>query len=118
MMAMTEPNLCEKVTTASYFTIMKEKASKGIKLFGNNFFGNDAGEIGAVVEVAIGLTILLVVLGYIFAPVGLTSFGAVNRTAAGVAAGTTNGNIWDAIIPVGLAALILSVVMIIKKVSS
>lgn len=115
---MTQPNLCEKVTTASYFSMMKEKASNGIKLFGNRFFGDEAGEIGTVIEVAIGLTILMVVLGYVFAPVGLTSFGAVNRTTAGVAAGTTNGNIWDAIIPVGLACLILSVVMIIKKVSS
>lgn len=118
MMTMSQPTLCEKVTTASYFAVMKEKAMKGIKLWGNHFFGDDAGEIGTVIEVAIGLTILMVVLGYVFAPVGLTSFGAVNRTTAGVVAGTTNGNIWDAIVPVSLAALILAVVMIIKKVSS
>lgn len=118
MLTMSQPQLCEKVTTASAFTVMKEKASRGIKLFGNKFFGDEAGEIGAVIEVAIGLTILFVILGYVFAPVGLTSFGAVNRTASGVASGTTNGNIWDALVPVGLASLILAVVMVIKKVSS
>lgn len=83
-----------------------------------SLFKDESGEVGAVVEVAIGLTILLVVLGYVFAPVGLTSFGAVNRTAAGVSAGTTNGNIWDAVVPVALATLILAVVMVIKKVST
>lgn len=118
MMTMTDPHLCEQVTTASYLTRMKETARNGIKLFGNRFFGDNAGEVGMVIEVAIGLTILLIVLGYVFAPVGLTAFQSTNRSAAGVAAGTTNGNIWDAIVPIALASLILSVVMVIKKVSA
>lgn len=81
------------------------------------FLKDEHGEVGVVVEVAIGLTILLIVLGYVFAPVGLTSFAGVNRTAAGVTAGTTAGNIWDAVVPIALASLILAIVMIIKKVS-
>ncbi len=82
-----------------------------------SIFKNDNGEIGNVIEVAIGLTILLIVLGYVFAPIGLTSFASVNRTSTNLTAGTTAGNIWDAIVPVLLAALILSVVMVVKSVS-
>lgn len=82
------------------------------------FFKNESGEIGTVVEVAIGLTILLIILGYVFAPIGLTSFQGVNRTSAGVTAGTTAGNIWDAVVPIVLASLILAIVLVIKKVSS
>lgn len=77
-------------------------------------FMNEKGEVGTVVEVAIGLTILTIVLGYIFAPVGLTAMAGVNTTAAGVSTGS-NASIWNALVPVILAALILAVVMIIKK---
>lgn len=82
-----------------------------------NFLKNEHGDIGVVIEVAIGLTILLIVLGYVFAPIGLTSFNGVNRTTAGVTAGTTAGNIWDAVVPIVLASLILAIVLVIKSVS-
>jgi len=83
-----------------------------------SLFKDDHGEVGALIEIAIGLTILMIVLGYIFAPVGLSSFGAVNRTAiTSIGTGTTGGNIWDAIVPVTLAVIILALVMVVKSAS-
>lgn len=83
-----------------------------------NLFKNEHGEVGTLIEIAIGLTILMIVLGYIFAPVGLEAFSAVNRTAiTSISSGTTGGNIWDAIIPVTLAVIILALVMVVKSAS-
>lgn len=95
--------------------------------------GDDKGEAGTghLIEIAIGLTIFLIVVSYVFAPVGLTSENNINRTTSGLStqinaslpptgtnlANTTAGNIWDAIVPIALAALILTLVLIIKKVS-
>lgn len=82
------------------------------------FVKDESGETGKLVELAIGLAIVLIVLSYVFAPVGLVAFGNVNRTAASsITAGTTGGNIWDAIVPIMLAALILAIVMLVKKSS-
>jgi len=83
------------------------------------FIKSESGEIGTVIEVAIGLTILLIVLGYVMAPVGLQAFDDVDTAnITSITAGTTGGNIWAAIVPIILATLILSVVMVVKKVSS
>jgi len=98
---------------------IREEAKNGLMIMGvpmKSFTEDRSAEIGLLVEIAIGLTILFVVIGYVLAPVGLTAFGGVNRTAAGVAAGTTAGNIWDALLPVSIAVLILALVMVIKKV--
>jgi predicted secreted protein len=65
--------------------------------------------------IAISITIFLVVVGYILAPVGLVSIAGVNRTAAGVTSGTTNGNMWDAFVPIILAVLVISVVYFLKS---
>lgn len=82
------------------------------------FVKDESGETGKLVELAIGLAIVLIVLSYVFAPVGLVAFDNVNRTAASsITSGTTGGNIWDAIIPIMLAALILAIVMLVKKSS-
>ena len=84
----------------------------------SKMFKDESGETGVLVELAIGLAIVLIVLAYVFQPVGLVAFSGVNRTASPtIASGTTGGNIWDAIVPIMLAALILSVVMIVKKSS-
>ena len=81
-----------------------------------DLFKDEHGDVGVLVEIAIGLTILMIVLGYIFVPVGVEAFDGVNRTAAAsIASGTTGGNIWDAIMPVSLAVIILALVMVIKK---
>jgi predicted secreted protein len=65
--------------------------------------------------IAISITIFLVVVGYILAPVGLTAVSTVNRTAAGVAPGTTNGNMWEAFVPIILAVLVIAVVYFLKN---
>lgn len=81
-----------------------------------DLFKDEHGEVGALVEIAIGLTILMIVLGYIFAPVGLDAFDNVDRAnISSIVSGSTGGNIWDAIIPVSLAVVILALVMVIKK---
>lgn len=69
---------------------------------------------GDITTIAIGVTVFLVVVGYILAPVGLTAMQSVNTTAAGVATGN-NANIWNALVPLSLAALIIGVVYNIKK---
>jgi hypothetical protein len=74
--------------------------------------------MGDLAGVAISITVFLVVIGYILAPVGLTSMANVNRTAAGVTTGTTNGNIWDALVPIVLAALVIGVVYFLKHEAS
>lgn len=71
--------------------------------------------IGDLAGAAIAITVFLVVIGYILAPVGLTAMANVNRTAAAVTSGSTNGNIWDAIVPIVLAALVIAVVYFLKK---
>jgi len=71
-------------------------------------------EKGDLAATAIGITIFLVVVGYILAPVGLTSMVGVNTTAAGVATGN-NANIWNALVPLVLASLIIAVVYNLKK---
>lgn len=76
------------------------------------FTANQNGDMAAV---AIGVTIFLVVIGYVLAPVGLVAIQGVNTTAAGVGAGTANGNIWSAIVPLTLAALIIGVVYSLKQ---
>lgn len=53
-------------------------------------------------------------MGYVLAPVGLVAIEGVNTTAAGVDSGT-NANIWNAIVPLTLAALIIGVVYNLKK---
>lgn len=70
-------------------------------------------ENGDMATIAIGITIFLVVVGYILAPVGLTAIQSVNETAAGVDTGAA-ANIWDAIVPLTLAALIIGVVYNLK----
>ena len=79
------------------------------------FVDDERGDISSLTEIAIGLAIFFIVVGYILAPVGLTAFGSVNRTSAGVAAGTTAGNTWDALLPVAIAVIILALIMVIKK---
>jgi hypothetical protein len=117
MLLMAHPHTCEQVVeTQDKFSPDTQK-NKGFSLFGGRLFADDKAEVDMLIEIAIGLTILLVVLGYVFAPVGLTAFSSVNRSAAGVDSGTTNGNIWDAIVPISLAALVLAIVLVIKKVS-
>lgn len=75
------------------------------------FFKSEHGDLAAV---AIGLTIFLVVVGYVLAPVGLTAMTGVNTTAAGVATGT-NASIWNALVPIALAALIIAVIYAFKN---
>lgn len=79
-----------------------------------NFMENNKGDIAAV---AISLTIFLVVVGYVLAPVGLTAIAGVNTTAAGVSTGT-NASIWNALVPIGLAALIIAVIYNLKNSGS
>jgi len=62
-----------------------------------------------IAGIAVGATIFLVVVGYVMAPVGLTAMQGVNTTAAGVATGT-NASIWNALVPISLAALIIGVI--------
>ena len=62
-----------------------------------------------IAKIAIGITIFLVVVGYVMAPVGLTAVTGVNTTAAGVATGT-NASIWNALVPISLASLIIGVI--------
>jgi hypothetical protein len=69
----------------------------------------------SLADIAIGVTIFLVVVGYILAPVGLVAVAGVNRTSAGITAGTTNGNMWDAFIPIVLATIVISVVYFLKN---
>jgi hypothetical protein len=73
-----------------------------------------ANENGDLTTVAISITIFLVVVGYILAPVGLTAMTGVNTTAAGVDTGSA-ANIWNALIPLTLASLIIAVVYNLKK---
>lgn len=77
------------------------------------FLKNEHGDLATV---AIGITIFLVVVGYILAPVGLTAMESVNETTAGVATGN-NANIWNALVPLTLAALIIGVVYSLKNQS-
>ncbi len=82
----------------------------------DKFLKDEAGETGKLVELAIGLAIVLIVLSYVFQPVGLVAYDAVNKTASpSIATGSTGGNIWAAIVPIMLAALILAIVMLVKK---
>lgn len=77
----------------------------------NKFFKSEKGDLAAV---AIGLTIFLVVVGYVLAPVGLTAMEGVNTTTAGVDTGT-NASIWNALVPISLAALIIAVIYAFKN---
>lgn len=77
------------------------------------FLRNENGDLGTM---AIAITIFLVVVGYVLAPVGLVAIEGVNTTAAGVDTGT-NANIWNAIVPLVLAALIIGVVYSLKNQS-
>lgn len=70
--------------------------------------------VGDLAGLAISITIFLVVVGYILAPVGLSAMQAVNTTSAGVATGT-NANIWNALVPIVLAVLVIGVVYFLKK---
>lgn len=76
-----------------------------------SFVKDEKGDLAAV---AIAVTVFLVVVGYILAPVGLTSMATVNTTAAGVATGN-NANIWNALVPLTLASLIIAVVYHLKS---
>jgi hypothetical protein len=76
-----------------------------------NFLTSEKGDLAAM---AIGLTIFLVVVGYVLAPVGLTAMTGVNTTTAGVATGT-NASIWNALVPISLAALIIGVIYAFKS---
>jgi hypothetical protein len=76
-----------------------------------NFLNSEKGDLAAM---AIGLTIFLVVVGYVLAPVGLTAMTGVNTTTAGVATGT-NASIWNALVPISLAALIIGVIYAFKS---
>ena len=49
-----------------------------------NFRDSDHGDMATA---AIGITVFLVVVGYILAPVGLTAIASVNTTQAGVSTG-------------------------------
>lgn len=69
---------------------------------------------GDLAGLAISITIFLVVVGYILAPVGLSAMQAVNTTAAGVDTGT-NANIWNALVPIVLAVLVIGVVYFLKS---
>jgi len=62
----------------------------------------------------IEITVFLVVVGYVLAPIGLTAVTSVNTTTAGVATGT-NASIWNAVVPLVLAALILGVIYYVKS---
>ena len=62
----------------------------------------------------IEIAVFLVVVGYVLAPIGLTAIAGVNTTTAGVATGT-NASIWNALVPLVLAALILGVIYFVKK---
>lgn len=77
----------------------------------DKFMKNEKGDLASI---AIAITIFLVVVGYILAPVGLTAMAGVNTTAAGVDTGN-NANIWNAIVPLVLAALIIAVVYNLKR---
>lgn len=68
------------------------------------------GDPNNIVVAVIGITVVLIILSYLFAPVGLVGYQSVNRTAAGIASGTTGGNIWDAIFFVTLASVIIMLV--------
>ena len=81
----------------------------GIKL--KPFTSNENGDLAAV---AIGITVFLIVVGYVLAPIGLTAVQGVNTTTAGVSTGS-NASIWNAIVPIVLATLILAVVYTLKK---
>jgi len=78
-----------------------------------NFLTDKSGSLD-LAGIAISITVFLVVVGYILAPVGLTAVSGVNRTASGIDSGTTNGNMWDALVPVVLAALVIGVVYFLK----
>ena len=85
------------------------------KAFSGEIFANEKADVGSLVDVVIGLTLLLVILGTVFAPVGLVTFAATNRTSAGITSGTTNGTIWDAIIPLVFLTLIVGIFGVVKK---
>jgi len=65
-------------------------------------------------SLGIEIAVFLVVVGYVLAPIGLTAVASVNTTTAGVATGT-NASIWNALIPLVLAALILGVIYYVKS---
>lgn len=71
----------------------------------------------ALSSAALEITVFLIIVGYVLAPIGLTAIAGVNTTAAGVATGTNN-TIWTAIVPLVLAALILGVIYYVKKAGS
>lgn len=79
----------------------------------DNFFKSEKA-VGDLAGIAISITIFLVIVGYILAPVGLTAMAGVNTTAAGVASGT-NANIWNALVPIILAVLLIAVVYFLKQ---
>jgi hypothetical protein len=74
---------------------------------------NNSGDIATM---AISLTIFLVIVGYVLAPIGLTAMENVNVTSAGVDSGT-NASIWDALVPISLAGLIIGVIYAFKNSS-
>lgn len=86
-------------------------------MFGLKLKPFTADQNGDLATVAIGVTIFLVIVGYVLAPVGLTAMAGVNTTTAAVLPGTANGNIWSAIVPLSLAALIIGVVYSLKSAS-
>ena len=78
------------------------------------FRDNNRGDLSGT---AIAITVFLVVVGYVLAPIGLTAVANVNTTAAGVATGS-NASIWNAIVPIVLASLILAVIYHLKNESN
>jgi len=76
-----------------------------------------ASENGDLAAVAISITVFLIVVGYVLAPIGLTVITGVNTTEAGVATGS-NASIWNAIVPIVLATLILAVIYHLKHEAS
>jgi len=78
------------------------------------FTANTNGDLAAT---AIAITVFLIVVGYVLAPIGLTAVTGVNTTNAGVATGS-NASIWNAIVPIVLATLILAVIYHLKHEAS
>lgn len=78
----------------------------------DRFVKNEKGDLATT---AISITVFLIVVAYILAPVGLTAMNSTDRNASGVGSGTTAGNIWDALVPVVLATLIIAVVYFLKR---
>jgi len=73
------------------------------------------GSIDSLVESGIGLTVLLLVVGLVLAPIGLKTTLGVNKSEIGIQSGSTLETIWDNIPVLALVAILLGVIYTIYR---